>query len=129
VRIGLWSLLTLLALFLGGASSYGHIVEVQRDCIEPELHEPTKIVEIYLKAVNRGELKVFDNVLDESMLIPSRVEYIYELNSVDPIIRVYSKLKQPMPMPGQQGCKLRAVSSTLDGDGRIIETEAHVWPE
>ena len=129
VRLGLWSFLTLIVISLGGPSVYGHIAEMQGGSVGTDSHEPKKIVEIYLEAVKRGELKIFDRVLDESMLIPSKVEYVYELDSTRKTIRVYSKLKQPMPLPGRQDCKVRAVSSTLDGDGHIVDTEAHVWPE
>lgn len=129
MKVGLWSLLALMAIYLGGPSAHGHITEIQGGSKERDVHEPKEIVEIYLKAVHRGELRVFDRVLDASMLIPSKVEYVYELDSLEPMLRVYSTLKQPMPVPGRQDCRVRAVSSTLDGDGHIVDTEAHVWPE
>jgi len=129
VKAGLCLSLTLLMLFLSSTYSYGYVVEEQPGIIKPVFHEPQEVVEIYLKAVSRGELIVFDSKLSKAMLIPLNVEYVYELNSAIPRIKVYSKLKQPMSVPGQQGCNLRAVSSTLDDDGHIIETEAHIWPE
>ena len=130
VKIGLCSLLVSVTIILGSASTYGYIVERQTGGIKPEFHEPQEVVELYLKAVGRGELVVFDRMLNKSMLVPVSVEYVYELNSLTPRIKVYSKLKQPIPVPGQKDCELRAVSATLDADGHIIATEAHIiWPE
>ena len=54
---------------------------------------------------------------------------MYELDKAIPGINVYSRLKQSMPVTGQPGCNLHAVSVILDADGYIIETDAHIWPE
>jgi hypothetical protein len=112
-----------------GTGTFAHVVEGPLDQIRPQFHSPHEVVEIFLRAVGRGELVVFDRKLNESMLIPVSVEYVYELTSATPRVKVYSKLKQPMPVPGQESCKLRGVSAILDAEGRIIETEAHIWPE
>jgi len=129
VKVSLCSLITFVTIILGSTSAYGYIVEQQPGGIKPEFHEPQEVVELYLKAVDRGELIVFGRTLNKSMLVPVSVEYVYELNNAIPKIKVYSKLKQSMPVPGQQGCKLRAFSATLDADGHIIQAEAHIWHE
>jgi len=90
------------------------------DPIKSELNAPHEIVEIYFKAVSRGELIVSNQILDKSMLVPIRVEYIYELNSAISSIKVYSEFKQPMLIQGQECCKIRGVKATLDADGHII---------
>lgn len=129
MKVGLCSLITFVTIILGSTSAYGYIVERQPGGIKPEFHEPQEVVELYLRAVDRGELIVFGRTLNKSMLVPVSVEYVYELNNAIPKIKVYSKLKQSMPVPGQQGCKLRAASATLDADGHVIQTEAHIWHE
>jgi hypothetical protein len=128
-KISFIALLTVVALSLSIAISYGRVAETSAGGSKSNFQEPQKIVGIYLKAVSEGELIVFDKVLDESILIPHSVEYVYELGSPDPRIKVFSKLKQMVPVSGQQGIKVQAVNSTLDGDGHIVETEAHIIVE
>jgi hypothetical protein len=129
VRASRFSILTFVMLVACSTYAFAHVVEVTLGQIKPQFQEPHEIVEIYFLAVGRGELVVFGRKLSKSMLIPISVEYVYDLRSAMPRVKVYSKLKQPMPVPGQESCKLRGVSAILDGEGRIIETEAHIWPE
>ena len=129
VRVYYFAILAFIIVIAANGNTFAHITELPLDRIKPQFHEPHEVVEIYFQAVGRGELVVFDRKLDKSMLIPVRVEYVYELDSAIPRIKVYSELKEFMPVPGQTNCKLRGVSVILDADGRIIETEAHIWPE
>ncbi|NNL07089.1 MAG: hypothetical protein HKO86_05135 [Gammaproteobacteria bacterium] len=129
MKVGLCILLTFVTVIVGNTSSHGYVVETKPEAVKPVFHEPQEIIESYLRAVDRGEMVVFDTVLDKTMLVPVSVEYVYELDNPTPKIKVYSKLKQSMPVPGQQDCELRAVSAILDADGHILETEAHIWAE
>jgi hypothetical protein len=129
VKTGLCKLLAIVTIMLANTASHGYVVDKQAGSVRPGFHQPEEIIESYLKAVDRGEMVVFNTALNRSMLVPVSVEYVYELDSTKPRIKVYSKLKQSMPVPGQQGCELRAVSAILDADGHIIETEAHIWTE
>jgi hypothetical protein len=94
---------------------------------EPKFLDPHAIVATYLKAVDRGELIVFDRRLDRSMVAPRRVEYVFEIDSRTPTVKVYADLLQPMAVPHDETCEVRAVSALLDASGKIVETEAHVW--
>ncbi|MDH5766530.1 MAG: hypothetical protein OEZ38_10990 [Gammaproteobacteria bacterium] len=94
-----------------------------------EFHEPGKVIDRYFKALDKESLTVLGHRLDKSMLVPVRVEYVYELNSTAPKIKVYSNIKQPVIVTGTTNCKLRGVSANLDNEGNIIETEAHVWSD
>jgi hypothetical protein len=94
---------------------------------DPRFLDPHAVVATYLKAVDRGELTVFARKLDRSMVEPRRVEYAFELESRVPTLRVYAELRRPMAVPNQDDCEVRGVSASLDADGRIVETEAHVW--
>ena len=100
----------------------GHLVDPER----PSFDDPDNLVQGYLEAVDRGELMVFGRRLDRAMLIPNRVEYVYELSSRTIRIRIHSNLKEPMPVPNHPDCKVRSVSAVIEG-GNIIETESHVW--
>ncbi len=57
------------------------------------------MVGAFLEAVDRGEFVVFGRKLDRSMITPARVEYVYELDSRVPIIRIYSHLNRGLSVP------------------------------
>jgi hypothetical protein len=99
-----------------------HLINPER----PRMENPDTIVQRYLAAVDRGELEIFGKVLARSMLNPVRVEYVYDLSSRATRVKVYSNLKEPLPVPGQRGCQILSVGAVLE-DGHITEIESHVW--
>ena len=111
----------------GSNDSFAHVSKQQPGIVKHKFYEPHEVIDIFLKAVSRGELIVFEKRLDKSMITPVRVEYAYELNRAISSIIVYSELKQPMAVPNQKDCSVRAVSATLDTEGQIIEVKAHIW--
>ena len=119
-----------LGLFIAGTNyTFAHVLEGSPGSIKPDFSGPHEVVNIYLKAVSRGELIVFDQKLDKSMITPIRVEHVYDINSATSSVIVYSELKQPIPVPIQENCSVRGVSATLDTDGHIIEVKAHIWTD
>lgn len=112
-----------------GTLSYAHVLKGPHASIRYEFTEPGKVVEIYLKAVDRGELLVFGKKLERRILLPRSVEYIYVIGYRKPRVKVYAVLSRSLPLPGQDGYKIRAVSASLDTRGHITRTEAHVWPD
>lgn len=94
--------------------------------ISANFHSPNEIVEIYLNAVNKGELIVFDQRLNNSILVPVRVEYIYEIISKNTTRKVFSELKEQIKVPGQDCCLIKEIGATLDLQGHIVETEVHL---
>lgn len=94
----------------------------------PHIAGAQTIVNSYLDAADRGELSSFGRKLARSEIIPVRVEYIYQISSGAMEIYVYSELKEPMPVPGQPGSRVLGVRSALE-EGRIVETESHIWVE
>jgi hypothetical protein len=121
--------LVLIIAAISGTLSYAHVLKGPHPSIRYEFTGPSKVIEIYLQAVDRGELLVFDKKIDRSVLIPRSVEYIYVIGYAKPRVKVYAELSRPLPLPGQDGYKIRAVSASLDTQGHIIKTEAHVWPD
>ena len=95
------------------------------------LDKPHKIIEIFYEAVNRGELIVFEQKLDGSMITPIRVEYVYELNGDEPTVKIYSEFKKFISISLHEGIKIKlsGISTILDSSGHIIELRAHVVPE
>ena len=57
------------------------------------------MIDVFFKAMDRGELIVFEQQIDESILIPLRVEYVYELNGSQPTVKIYSEIKKIIPVP------------------------------
>jgi hypothetical protein len=92
----------------------------------PRIEDPDALVERYLAAVDRGELQVFGQKIDRAMIVPVRVEYVYELSDRAMRIKVYSNLKQPLAVPGQPDCQILGVSAVME-EGVITEIESHVW--
>ena len=99
-----------------------HLINLDR----PEIEAPDPLVERFLEAVDRGELTLFGQTLARSMVIPARIEYVFDLFSRTTRIKVYSNLKAPLPVPGQTDCQILGVSAVLE-DGHITEIESHVW--
>ena len=86
---------------------------------------PKQVVEVFLKAVDRGELIVFEKRINRSMLEPERVEYMYTLDNPLPTVRVFSVLKQPIPFPDMPDVLIEGVTGVLDWTGRIAESMVH----
>lgn len=127
MKVAFIACLGLLIIVLGNPG-FARTAEQVPSPAESGFYAPYKIINVFLRAVNRGELIIFNQILDESMLIPLRVEYIYELDSKNQSVKVYSELMQPLPVPSGQTLIFHGVSAVLNAKGHIIEVEAHVWP-
>ena len=84
-----------------------------------------EVFNIFLHAVDRGQLKLFDKTLSRDMLKPLRVEYVYTSETPYPMVKVYSVLKEPMPLPSMPDANIIGVSGVMDASGNIVETTAH----
>jgi hypothetical protein len=105
------------------------VVEAPRYLADParkQIEQPDALIQRYLVAVDRGELEVYGQRLKRSMLVPTRIEYVYDLSSRTTAIKIYSTLKEPLPVPGQRTGSIEAVSALMT-DGRIIGIESHIW--
>ncbi len=125
--------LAVLAVIAVSLASWGGFARVSEEyapatAAQPGFQKPNEVVEIFFKAVHRGELVLFERTFDKSMITPVHVEYVYELSSDTVQVKVYSELKEPFPIPNQN-CKVRAISAILDSDGGISEIVAHITPD
>jgi hypothetical protein len=93
----------------------------------PKIEDPDHLVQHFLDAVDRGELIVFGRALNRSMIVPTRVEYVYDLATRKTLAKVFSNLKVPLPVP-ERDCKVVAVSVIM-AESRIVEIESHIWME
>ena len=96
------------------------------DPSRPHIAGAETIVNEYLEAVDRGELRSFGRKLERSEIIPVKVEYIYQIATGTIEIKVTSNLKEPLEIQGHTGAVVRSICSVVD-DGRIVETESHIW--
>jgi hypothetical protein len=122
-------LAVLLTSFFCSSFAAAHILERPPFTGQYRYTDPHEAVEVFSKAVSRGELVVFGHRIENSMLVPLRVEYVYELDSAVPTIKVYSRLKNPISVPGSDTCKVYSLGATLDANGTIVEIESHVRTE
>ncbi|MCG6885770.1 MAG: hypothetical protein LJE74_01015 [Proteobacteria bacterium] len=88
-----------------------------------------EMVQVFLTAVDRGELIVFGKVLDRTMISPVEVRYIYTKNNPEPSIEVYSLLLTTVELPGLDNCNIEGIGASLDVNGTIIESRVHVSPK
>jgi hypothetical protein len=88
--------------------------------------KPNEIILLFNKAVKNGELYVFDTKISLEMITPQNVQYVYELKNLKPLIKIYSLINRPIPVPYHDGCMVNGVTATMTIDGRIIESAAHV---
>lgn len=120
---------TFLALMLSCPYSLSYKLDKSPATEISKFIQPHTAVEIFLKAVERGELVVFNQEITNSLLVPVRVEYIYELDSLIPKIEIYSKLKKPIEIPDNANFKVHGISAVIDLHGTIIEIKSHVRVE
>ncbi|HYA37751.1 MAG TPA: hypothetical protein VEI74_05715 [Candidatus Methylomirabilis sp.] len=86
---------------------------------------PRLVVDVFLEAVDRGELIVFKKRISRSMLEPERVEYIYALDDHAPTVKVFSALKKPFPFPDMPEVLVEGITGALDWNGHITESTVH----
>ena len=96
----------------------------QTELIYPSVNAE-QVIEIFRAAVNRGELQLFEQQIAFSMLKPQQVEYIYKIGEQKPIVKVYSLLDKPLPLPTMPDIRVAGVTVILDAKGHIIEAVVH----
>lgn len=84
-----------------------------------------RVFEIFLRAVDLGQMRLFDQTLSREMLRPLQVEYIYTPEDPYPLVKVFSSLVEPLPLPNMPDVYVRGVSGVMDINGNIIESIAH----
>ncbi|MFM1892342.1 MAG: hypothetical protein RLZ44_1419 [Pseudomonadota bacterium] len=116
------------ALLLGlGGPAGAHLPDYLAPRTLESRSQPQVLVQEFLAAVDRGELCVLGTKIERGMLTPRRVEYVYDLQLRRSTVKVYADLQPPLPLTGQEPCKVHGVNVLLDEDGAIVESEAHVW--
>ena len=120
------ALLVLLA--LNPAFAAVSVPEYWIDPSQPAIEDPDRLVDAFLKAVDRGELTIYGQTLTREMIDPTQVEYVYDLVSRETRLRVHATLKQALKLRDQPGCRILCISAEME-DGRIVEIESHLWIE
>lgn len=93
----------------------------------PQPHQKfNQVVEIFLTAVDNGELIIFDNIITPDMLQPVQVKYVYSIDNETPTISVFSLLRKALNVPGIDDCTATGIEVILDNDGNIIDSAVHI---
>ena len=113
--------------FVGWYVYAHHMIDPEQENSTLGFLQPFEVVHVFMEAVKRGELIVFNNVLTPEMIVPEKVDYSFQLASpTAPVINIYSSLVKSMTLPELEGLEIQGVSATLDAEGNIVETRAHV---
>lgn len=116
-------------LFLAPAYSGAEIARIQDipfETTSPEFKEPFEVIQSFLNAVDRGELTLYGLTIEQSMLEPKLVEYVYQLDSMTRSVKIYSRLRQALSVPELKRVKIIGISVYLDQDNSISEVLVHV---
>jgi hypothetical protein len=90
--------------------------------------DSAQVIKVYLEAVGRGELMIFEKTVTRSMLKPERVEYVYTLDSRLPRVSVFSTLTVSLPFPDMPDLQVQGITGFLDWKGRITDSTVHCQP-
>jgi len=83
------------------------------------------MLEVFLLAVERGELQAMDISFERKNLIPSQVEIVYSLRNNQSYIKVISLVEPPIQLPHVGKAYITKISATLNLSGKIIDTAVH----
>lgn len=117
-----------LVLHLGTGFALPHLTNSEAQQSDYSCLRPSEWLQHFQRAVERGELILFANVLTREQILPREVEQRYVLDSGMQTIVIHADLVQPQGVPGHDAVEVRRISSELDLNGQIIETRAHVYP-
>ena len=101
---------------------------------EDEIKEHRKleshlILNLFLDAIERDGLVVFEQKITRSMIKPAQVAYIYDIEKDELTISIYSKLKSPIMIPHyDEKFYVDAVSVVVGETGDVEIVKAHVLP-
>lgn len=98
--------------------------ELQAELPYPKINV-NQVFEIFLRAVDLGQMQLFEQTLSREMLRPLQVEYSYTREDPYPSVKVFSLLDEPIALPGMPDVYIRGVSGVMDINGNIIESIAH----
>ena len=87
------------------------------------------ILNLFLDAVERDGLIIFEQKITRSMINPAQVAYIYDIEKDELTISIYSKLKSPIMIPHyDEKFYVDAVSVVVGESGEVEIVKAHVLP-
>ena len=87
------------------------------------------IVNLFLDAVKREGLLVFEQKITHDMIKPVQVAWVYETENDQITISIFSKLIKPLTIPHYEKFYIDGISVNVSEKGEVIEVKAHVLPE
>jgi hypothetical protein len=130
MKLNRYASLLLVALLVAAAGpAFSMLPESMGDVDREGSVSTYQVLHLFMLAVDRGELILFDEVLTRQDIDPATVSLVLDIRRNQQTIEIYADLKRPLPCPIDDNFLIIGVTATLDGYNRIIETTAHVKPK
>lgn len=101
-----------------------HDIAGQHKKIELQL-----ILNLFLKAVDGGELSLFDQVLSKDMIEPAQIAQVYDLDNDTISITIFCRLKETLKVPHyDEAFYVDGLTAYINPEGVIYQITAHVKP-
>ena len=117
---------SLLPISICGGATVEHVYQSPFDNSTAEILEPYQQLTRFLNAVDRGELTIYGQVIDQSMLQPRHVDYEYRFDTMTMSVKIYAKLMHPISVPELEQMRIIGVSVFLNLEGEIENVLVHV---
>lgn len=87
------------------------------------------ILNLFLKAVDGGELSLFDQVLSKDMIEPAHIAQVYDLDNDTISITIFCRLKETLKVPHyNEAFYVDGLTAYINPEGVIYQITAHVKP-
>jgi hypothetical protein len=81
-----------------------------------------RLIDVYYKAVDRGELRVFDMVIPRKHIKPVEITYSYDLRGYQNTVLVIAKTTKRIICPTSKHFYIDSITARLNDKGKIIES-------
>ncbi len=122
------TLLTISAFLAFSAPVSARVVEGPPPSIPYSFQDPLKVLNVFLTAVDRGELLYFGKRVSRKEIVPIQVEYVYKFDNPVPLVEIYSEFKTSKSVPRRSDCSAAGISAVLNSLGEIVDSTVHIWP-
>jgi hypothetical protein len=122
------SLLTL-CLALASVNGFAAPEDKQDPAEQQTKFELQLILNLFLKAVESGELTIFEQTLSKDMITPVQIAQVYDLESDTISITIYCRLLEAMKVPHYtEAFYVDGLTAHINADGDIHQITAHIKP-
>jgi hypothetical protein len=117
-------LLTLAAVSVCAEPDDRQDIDSQQKKIELQL-----ILNLFLKAVDGGDLSLFNQVLSKDMIEPAQIAQVYDLDKDTISITIFCRLTETLKVPHyDEAFYVDGLTAYINPEGEIYQITAHVKP-